>query len=414
MFKHWSLRAHIMLAFLLLTLTVSGLFSLSMVQMFFFLEEKLVTQDLAHMLPLYQKNQAHWQNDPALQFFASNDIHHPIPAKFSHLKDGYNEIVDERGIFYAYKATQQDEEYIVVQEQQDFEELEEHIFNGIAAGFVFSLLPAAWLGWFLARRITTPIRRLARDVGKDPLHHTATHENYGNNEVGQLATVLNDTLEKLRQSLRRERLFTSDVSHELRTSLMVISTSCEVMLANPALQEAQRGQWSRIHGACLDMISLVETFLALAREEHQETATRAITTAECAQVQYEKWLPEFNKKGLRLELVAHVHSNTRYNQVFLETVMSNLLRNALHYTEQGHARLIVDTHGFTIEDSGVGIAAEHQALILSPFTRGPTARGNGLGLGLSLVERICQRQQWTLHITSRPQEGSIFQIRLAS
>jgi signal transduction histidine kinase len=86
--------------------------------------------------------------------------------------------------------------------------------------------------------------------------------------------------------------------------------------------------------------------------------------------------------------------DTRYNATFLHAVMGNLLRNALHYTEHGFIRLTLEPTGFVVEDSGVGIPEDKREAMFEPFVRGNEKRGDGLGLGLSLVQRICESQGW--------------------
>lgn len=93
--------------------------------------------------------------------------------------------------------------------------------------------------------------------------------------------------------------------------------------------------------------------------------------------------------------------------------MANLLRNALHYTERGSVRLILERGAFRIEDSGAGIPAEQHERIFQPFVRGAQARGEGLGLGLSLVKRICAKQGWSVSLQSEPGDTR-FRVALSS
>jgi len=95
-------------------------------------------------------------------------------------------------------------------------------------------------------------------------------------------------------------------------------------------------------------------------------------------------------------------------------VMSNLLRNALHYTEHGQVRLVLEHGGFRVEDTGVGIPVDQQERMFQPFVRGAEGRGEGLGLGLSLVRRICAHQGWAVEVHGREPCGSCFAVRLAS
>ncbi|MFO7705863.1 MAG: sensor histidine kinase, partial [Halopseudomonas sp.] len=87
-------------------------------------------------------------------------------------------------------------------------------------------------------------------------------------------------------------------------------------------------------------------------------------------------------------------------------------RNALHYTERGEVRLLLSAGGFRVEDSGPGVPSDQQTNIFEPFVRGSEARGEGLGLGLSLVKRICAHQGWQVRMHSLSPAGSCFEVRL--
>ena len=104
--------------------------------------------------------------------------------------------------------------------------------------------------------------------------------------------------------------------------------------------------------------------------------------------------------------------STRYNETLLNTVMTNLLRNALHYTEEGGIQLIIEPNRFTVIDSGIGISAEDEKEIFNPFFRSEGARGDGLGLGLSLVKRICIHQGWSVEMKNNENQGSTFIVTI--
>ncbi|MNP61809.1 Osmolarity sensor protein EnvZ [compost metagenome] len=102
-----------------------------------------------------------------------------------------------------------------------------------------------------------------------------------------------------------------------------------------------------------------------------------------------------------------------YNATFLQSVMGNLLRNAAHYTDGGYIRLSLQPNGFSVEDSGVGIPEEQREAMFQPFVRGDERRGEGLGLGLSLVQRICDDQGWRVTLTATAPHGCRFQVDLS-
>ncbi len=197
---------------------------------------------------------------------------------------------------------------------------------------------------------------------------------------------------------------------------MVLASSCELLLENPALDQRARLQVERIARACEEMRDLVQTFLMLARTQREDpTMTPSATLSGVAEQLVSQWRGPIEGKGLELIYNAPQpghSSEARYNATFLHAVMGNLLRNALHYTDVGFIALTLYDDGFMVEDSGVGIPEEKREAMFEPFVRGNEQRGEGLGLGLSLVQRICANQGWSVNLTPREPNGCCFKVRL--
>ena len=409
----------ILIAFVLMTVLISGLFSQSIVGVVHYVEEYLISENLGNELQQVLNEDIKRDRPPRLdastQFFASDLTEYAIPERFSGLSEGFNEIEGIDNAFYAYVQKVNGHTYMLVQDQSEFERHEQALFNVVLAGFLLSVIAAWWLGRIMAHKVMTPVTRLAQQVRhRDQLHPLAPPlaPGYPNDEIGQLAAAFDSTLGQLQQSLERERLFTSDVSHELRTPLMVIAGSCE-LLAEATLSPREKEQLARISRACEEMRGLVETFLQLARDKTNQSAfvdNRSL--ASIADEQVNRWKPLLDEKGLDFQYHVEGEDNGLYNPTFLGTVMANLLRNALHYTEEGFVRLVLEAGAFRVEDSGTGIPTEQHEQIFQPFVRGPQARGEGLGLGLSLVKRICARQGWEVSLHDQSNGGSCFKVSL--
>ncbi|AWM59045.1 sensor histidine kinase [Pseudomonas songnenensis] len=413
------LARRIVIAFTLTTLVVSGAFALGIVGVVHFIEEQLVTEELSRDLDIVLNEDLPAGRSPQLDasthFFASHLPEHPMPEVFAALAEGFTELVRDDEAYYVYVRDIGDNRYVLVQEQHEFEARENALFNVVLAGFLLSVVGAWLLGRLMANRVMAPVSRLANQVRhRDQLHPLAPPLalQYPDDEVGHLAAAFDSTLGQLRQTLERERLFTADVSHELRTPLMVVLGACELLEQAELPPRAQR-QAARIHRAAEEMQDLVETFLMLARARPQQASFAGNTSLKSvAAEQSERWAPLLAEKGLAFELQVEEEDSAVYNHTLLGAVMSNLLRNALHYTDRGTVRLILGSGGFRVEDSGVGIPLAEQERMFQPFVRGAEERGEGLGLGLSLVKRICAHQGWDVGVTPRQPQGSCFEVRL--
>ena len=93
-------------------------------------------------------------------------------------------------------------------------------------------------------------------------------------------------------------------------------------------------------------------------------------------------------------------------------VVGNLLENAVHYTENGMIRVELSPQELVVQDSGVGIAPADLSNIFERRYRGPQSRG--LGLGLYLIKRICDRLGWSVRAESVPGAGARFVVTFSS
>jgi signal transduction histidine kinase len=84
------------------------------------------------------------------------------------------------------------------------------------------------------------------------------------------------------------------------------------------------------------------------------------------------------------------------------------LRNALHYTLSGSVILRITQRGFSVEDTGLGIPSEQRKEVFLPFRRGSNTQTDGLGLGLSLVQRICEHEEWQIDLQENTPHGCCF------
>lgn len=421
-----SLAQRIIIAFALMSALVAGSFAMGIVATVHLVEEKLISAGLGGDLNrlLLMDSVSDWSHRPEpdqLFYFSGGPGDFDLPKDLKHLESGFHEVFRGPLSYHAMVEVVDGRRYVLLQDQSDFEERERVLFAVVLVGFVLALGLAVFLGWVLARRVMAPVVRLARQVRhRDQLLGLAPPlaPDYAADEVGELAVAFDATLGRLRQALTRERMFTSDVSHELRTPLMVLASSCELLLENPALDSRARSQVERIARACEEMRDLVQTFLMLARTQREDaTMTPKVTLQSVADELIALWRGPIESKGLQLtvcSVMSDQSSGISYNATFLHAVMGNLLRNALHYTDHGFITLTLQSDGFLVEDSGVGIPEEKREAMFEPFVRGNEQRGEGLGLGLSLVQRICENQGWSVSLSPMEPHGCRFSVKLGA
>ena len=280
------------------------------------------------------------------------------------------------------------------------------LISVIAAVFLFGLLSLV-LGLWLSRKVLKPVSDLAnrlrdfRKAGKaEPL---APH--FADDEVGELAHVLDEYSARLTAMVERDREFNSDVSHELRTPLAVIASTTELLQGSPDLTEKLSERLKRIERASRQATELIEALLLLSRAERRGP-TRGETTevGKVAADVIESQRPQVRGKPLTVELDISEPVEVNAPASVLSVALTNLIGNAIKYTLEGSVQVVVGNGGIEVIDTGPGIKPEDAERLFQRGVRGEGAGGSGAGLGLAIVRRLCELYGW--HVSMRPRNGT--------
>jgi signal transduction histidine kinase len=277
------------------------------------------------------------------------------------------------------------------------------IFSLVGAVLLFSLLSLA-IGLWLSRKVLKPVTELAnrlrdfRRAGKaEPL---AQH--FADDEVGELAHVLDEYSARLTSMVERDREFNSDVSHELRTPLAVIASTTELLQGSPDLTEKLRERLKRIERASRQATELIEALLLLSRAERRGP-TRGETTevGKVAADVIESQRPQMRGKSLTIDLTVNDAVNVNAPASVLSVALTNLIGNAIKYTLEGSVRVEVGAGRIEVIDTGPGIKPEDAERLFQRGVRGEGAGGSGAGLGLAIVRRLCELYGWDVSMRPR-------------
>ncbi len=288
-------------------------------------------------------------------------------------------------------------------------------------------LPLAALGgWWLAGRALAPVRAMVETANRIEAENLAERlpEPKHNDELGHLARTFNQLLDRLQAAFQRERRFTADIAHDLRTPLALIKSNIEVALNRPRSAEELRATLIEANGQIDRLSSLLDAALMLARVDSgqlqahftmldlSELLTDLVeTSAVYAQEEF--------GQSLTCEISAQLW--VRGDRDYLTRLFLNLLDNAMQYTPAGGTIRVTAaaTAGqitVTVADTGPGIAAEDLAHIFDRFYRGDKARTSDgrdhVGLGLSIAQVIAHAHGGEITAESTPGQGSRFTVRL--
>jgi signal transduction histidine kinase len=280
----------------------------------------------------------------------------------------------------------------------------------LALSVLAIIVIAAMTGLYLARRITRPLRALAAEVtvlepGQLP---TEWSNRYPPDEVGRLADTLREAFRRIHRFIDREQRFTADASHELRTPLAVIESCAEMLARSPDPGQAA-ALVDRIRAAALSMHLSVDVLLALAREDdptRSSARTAVLPIVERTVVNHASLL---EGKPVQLSVSVDPDWHIVGDAAALQVLVANLVSNAFRYTERGEIRIERDGDDLVVIDSGSGIDEALKPDVTRPAVKGHASPG--LGLGLSIVERLCERCGWSFELTSSP-EGTAARLVL--
>lgn len=279
------------------------------------------------------------------------------------------------------------------------------------------LYSSAWFAYGITRRAVSPVIRLARSVRGIELDRPGTKRFVDvyesptvDSEIATLANALQHLLLRVEQSIERERTFTREASHELRSPLTVIRMASDNLINRNDLEPNTLVLVERIQRAANDMEELTEVLLLLAREYESALTKEDVLVNEVVRGELNRCRVIYGSKDLELKMTETVELVTTASARAVAIVFGNLLRNACLYTTQGEVNVVVKEDSVLISDSGEGMTSQSVRDVFNSDYNPQNARGNGIGL--SLVRRITDRFGWRISVESEPHKGTQIKVYL--
>lgn len=288
------------------------------------------------------------------------------------------------------------------------EEIRKELSQELALGNVLPLLvalpllllaasAAIQIGFRPLRRLEHPIRNMA------PERIHPLDDRQAPKEVAGLVQAVNSLLKRLNQALARERRFSADAAHELRTPLAALRLNLEKACEDnprqfhPLIQSVDR--MTHLVEQML-LLSRVDSGAGFSKQYHDLSAILEQSIADVAPLALKK----------NIEPVLHDDAGQALaccNDALINTLMRSLLANAIQYSPENtvvETRLAPSANGYhiTVCDQGPGIVPEARERALSRFVRLDQRLGDGAGLGLAIARRIAELHGGQLTLNARP------------
>ncbi len=303
---------------------------------------------------------------------------------------------------------------------------------GALVGLAVAIIVAA----YLARRFTTPLRRLtiaSREMAAGEMAQrmpTALAET-GSVEVAELTRQFNamavritESMEIIRRDRDRSRDFLADVSHELRTPISALRTFNDLLregadddpVAREEFLESSAQQIDRLDWLAQNLLELSKLDSGLLQLDLRPDDLRAAVESAVQQAE-----AAARRRGVALSVVLPDRPlRIRHDPLRIGQVVSNLVGNALKFTPRG-GTVTVTVSGqrggarIVVSDTGIGIDATELPYIFDRFYRGARsseARASGSGLGLAIVRSIVDMHGGRISVESRLGQGTTFVVTL--
>ncbi|MFN2461525.1 MAG: sensor histidine kinase [Candidatus Velthaea sp.] len=288
---------------------------------------------------------------------------------------------------------------------------------------IFGTVLVVLASYGIAATAINPIKRLTHamaEIGSDRLDRRI--ETRSKDEVGQLAAAFNAMLTRLQEAFARERQFISDASHELKTPLTVINANAQLLKrwgnAEPQVRDESI---DAIIGESAELAGLVTGMLTLAKADSGDQIPKApLAVNDIVSDVANHSRERAERKGLVLEAQVPDDPIVVVGETsLLRQLVSNLIDNAIKFTERGRVDVTVERRGahaiIDVADTGAGISAETAERLFDRFFRGDASHSRvteGTGLGLAIVRSIARVHGGTVTARPRPAGGSLFSVTL--
>ncbi len=285
----------------------------------------------------------------------------------------------------------------------------------------FLLLASVSGGYLLSGRALLPVGRITAIAsqlsisdlgGRVPVPGTG-------DELQTLAEAWNSMLARLQLSVERNTQFTSDASHDLRTSIAVMLASAQLALRKPRTPQQYAETLHTLTLECEHTLRLLEDLLAAARSgfEQHELKQEPVELDRMVRERCLLFAAEAEVKGQTLTLDLESGAWISGDRSLLHRLIGVLVENAIQYTPRGGAVAVNLRHTpmqllLQVQDTGPGIAPANLSRIFGRAFRVQVSDSNeaGSGLGLSIARWIAEAHHANLSVHSQPGEGSVFEV----
>ncbi len=301
----------------------------------------------------------------------------------------------------------------------------EKLKNILLISFPLILVVLFFIARLIAGRSIKPVKMITETSGRitrDTLNDRIKLPQH-KDELYVLSRTINELLDRIESAVEREKQFTSDASHELRTPLAVLKGTLEVLIRKPRTQAEYQEKITFCVKEVDRLNQLVDELLLLARFENQKVNLKQNMVFLNASILDILALHSQSISDKKLNIITDLDRDyyIKSDDYLVNIVLGNIISNAIKYTEIGgqiSIRFLDETDKLIcmISDTGIGIAKSDVSKVMNPFYRAQAYNHpeiKGVGLGLSIVNRLCSLLQIGFRLDSEIEKGTIVYLEFS-
>lgn len=336
-------------------------------------------------------------------------------------RDAFNAL----GLVYKDKSNN---EYVVVAETVFKSEHLNDLTKILMIVFILFIVLVAIGGWIFAGQALAPVNHIMNELEAilptDMSHRLKIHNQ--NDELSRLVVTFNNLLDRIQKAFVTQKLFLSNISHELKNPLSVIISQIEVSLQNERTTLQYKETLNSILEDTKNLNEVSNKLMQLAR------ITADHTVVEFGEIRIDELVWQVKSQLVKAHPDYKIHfeifnlpENERNlvikaNEALIKTALINLMENGCKFSPDHKIKVLMDCQinqqiQVDIIDNGPGISESDLPYIFEPFYRSPqTSVVKGSGIGLSLVSSILKIHKIQMNVIPGEESGTIFRLLFSS
>ncbi len=418
--KNTEISSRIKKALLSLSFGLSLVFGLLIFLLLYVIEDQvfinLLTDEQAHFNKVSQSESVNWK--PSVRYMELVEDKLQLPEKFQSIvsdKLGVYEYFDEGQAYFilhgqkmgntndsakSYYITFEVTELLAVRDGKY------SLIGTIVFVTLFVMLIAMLISIRLSKKILTPLKKLSSQLQENGFSEMIKgfSKPFTGDEVGVLASQLEEAIEQAQSATQREFEFNSGVSHELRTPIQVALNSVE-LLEITQVDLKDNKALIRLKRAIAQMEQISEAFLWLASQRSiEKKLTHPVAVIETLKQNYQQLYPNHI---LKVNIDNSTSLQYQIPQSVFTVIIDNLLRNAFQHGATGEVKINLSKDSIQIVNLKLTTQATESSKTKNTETK-------GYGIGLMIVKRICQRLDWQINLGDKGEAYFETEIRFHS